>query len=113
MTEQIKVKQIDYKNATILSGLDDLIMLDDNYLEYKWSVHVGITEEGDIKKEKYQGQKFLLKRHIAGVDCFWSNQHERWITSPIVAHGESPCWIFETLKEALEVKDKIAAWLLT
>lgn len=107
--KDFKISLIDYKDGRIIEGLDDLIVFHEKYIEYKWKCSVELTD-GDVKlKVDYQGCRATLKDSISSVQAYWSAQHERYVCD--LAIGDSPCWMFKTMKEAVGLKDLILKWL--
>lgn len=108
--QEHKIKLIDFKNNRIISGLDDFVALHEKHLEYKWKCYIEITDEDGKREVEYMGQRFVLKEMICGVEAFWSDTRERYCTTLIGA--DNSCWIFETMAEAVKMKQKVQDWLL-
>lgn len=110
---EIKIPNVSYKGCKVISGLPDFIALHDEYLEFKWKVEAEKENDGITMPRKYMGQKIFLKKHILGVEAYWSNSQERYCCNLLLAmENDTSCWMFETFEAAVELKDKIQAWLL-
>lgn len=110
---ELKYPCISYKGCEIISGLPEYIAIHDEHIEYKWKTEAKKDNDGIPETRKYLGQKTFLKKHIQGVEAYWSQDYERYCCNLILASNEdASCWIFETFEAAVELKDKIQAWLL-
>lgn len=110
---EIKVPNISFKDTEWVSGEPDTYVLHDKYLEYKWKSVVNVTEDSITKEHKYIGQTAVLKSKILGVNCGWSQRHERYDVVIMLDSGnEDMITLFETLSDAIKVKDKLLNWLL-
>jgi len=106
---EIKIPLIDYKDAKVISGLEDLVILHPDHLEYKWKCTLDLSGEDHIGITSQKGRKVILKEYIFGAEAYWSISHERYVAT--LDTNFSPCWVFATMKEAETFQDKILTWL--
>ena len=113
MTE-IKITLFDYHGVKIIKSLPDSVILHDNYLEYKWFVTIEKKEDTIPIEKKYQGRKITLKKHISSITAHYSNDHECYQCT-VYCSGEDRSevsFLFQSLKEAIEIQEKILIWII-
>ena len=113
MSEEFKIQEIDFKDSKVLEAIPSTLILHDTYMEYKWKVKMEKVIDGVPKEMKYNGFQNTLKRSIGTIQAAWSNQRECYEVNIEVATNESGItFLFNTMKEAIELKDKIWQWVM-
>lgn len=110
--EKISIPLFDYKDHKIIESLPDQLTFTPHYLDYRWMVTLERMEDTIPKKIKYQGQTTLFRQHIFQVDAAYDNDKECFSVGVLMRGGGDHCFLFKTLKEAIELKDKIVNWIL-
>lgn len=110
---EIEIPVIDFKDTEIVESLPDKIILHPTYIEYKWKVTHKETEDGLPQEPKtFTGNRAILKKHIIGIEAYFSQANQRYQIAILTPYGESTSPLFESFKQAQEVKNTILNWLL-
>ena len=111
--EEITIPVKSYKDTEVTESLPDVIILHDNHVECKRSTTQIETEDGlPQPPKKYLGHTAALKKHIIGISAAWSDAHQKYQLN-FIPDTEATCSpLFDTMKEANAVKNKILEWLL-
>jgi hypothetical protein len=111
-----EIKCIPSKDMEIIESAPERLKLYDKHLEIQWKLTVKEPDENTgIKQERYyRGDKTILKNHVCSVGAHYSIESNYYKCTILTSNPEADyAFAFDTLKEALELKDKIQQWLLT